>query len=380
MERDEASWMESVAAAGTVADAGAATAALLAEAAALAGATGAFVVISGERRPHATWGTVPDGAEALLAPGRCVRLDDGAHALYAVALRARDAEVGLLALVGEADAWDAGLAACPRLALLATVLALVVENDRLFEEARRARQARDHFLVAIHHELRTPATAVLLNTGLLRSGLVGTLPPRLQGAVEMLETDVQELVRVAGNVLDLGSLSAGVQPAGDELVRPREAVIEQLRRVEPAAKQKGLTLAVHLPRSLPVVQTDPERFGRILLHLFANAVKFTDEGRIDVYLERTTRPTPRGRREQVLMVRVVDTGRGMPVEEIERVFEPFAQVDEGARTESRRRGLGLGLTLANRLAASIGGSIALESEAGRGTTATFTLPWRRAHG
>jgi protein-histidine pros-kinase len=221
---------------------------------------------------------------------------------------------------------------------------------------------------------------VLLNTGLLRSGLVGTLPPRLQGAVEMLETDVQELVRVAGNVLDLGSLSAGVQPAGDELVRPREAVIEQLRRVEPAAKQKGLTLAVHVPRSLPVVQTDPERFGRILLHLFANAVKFTDEGRIDVYLERTTRPTPRGRREQVLLIRVVDTGRGMPVEEIERVFEPFAQVDEGARTESRRRGLGLGLTLANRLAASIGGSIALESEAGRGTTATFTLPWRRAHG
>jgi signal transduction histidine kinase len=255
--------------------------------------------------------------------------------------------------------------------------ALVLEHDQLFEEARRALQARDHFLTAINHELRTPATALMLNAGLIHSGLMGQLPQPLQKRVQALESDVAELVRVIANVLDLGKLESGSTPASADLVNPRELVLELLRRVEPSANRKALSLSVFVPRALPLMQTDRERVSRILLHLFANAIKYTEQGGIQVRVERSTAAAGTAKREAFLFVRVTDTGRGIPPEEMERIFEPFAQVEEGARTDSQQRGIGLGLPLARKLARSLGGDVLVDSPVGRGTVATLQLPYRQ---
>lgn len=258
---------------------------------------------------------------------------------------------------------------------LAGVSALVVENDRLYEEARLARQARDHFLTALNHELRTPATALMLDAGILQSGIFGDLPEPASRMADQLETHINDLVRVVSNVLDLARLEAGVSGAREDLIQPRQTVLDLLRKAEPAAKRKGVEISVYLPRSLPAMQTDRERFSRILLHLVSNAVKYTERGMVEVRVESATRSVGGHRREPVLTVSVRNPGRGIPPEQLDRVFEPFAQVDEGSRTDSTRRGIGLGLSLARKMARSLGGEVTIESEPERGTVAQLILPY-----
>ncbi|MDQ3605070.1 MAG: HAMP domain-containing histidine kinase [Gemmatimonadota bacterium] len=399
-ELDPESWVRAVGFATSATDVAEALRGILAEAVQASGAAAGAVVELQRLCCRAAWGCDPSELEPLLRPDGAIAaaLARGASwsrgpllisephlpsesvagepgRLLLAPLRARDLVTGCLLLFyrGEAEPTPAQWRGVAGFAGLAT---LALENDHLSEEARRARQARDHFLTAIHHELRTPATAFMLHAGLLQSGHTAELPPRLQRTVETLEASVSELVRVIGSVLSLARLEAGTAPAGTDVVNPRELVLELLRRVEPTVERKRLSLAVFLPRSLPLLQTDAERLRRILLHLFANAIKFTDEGGIEVRVERAARAAGGKKREPMLIVSVSDTGRGVPETEIERIFEPFAQVDEGARTDSESRGVGLGLTLARKLARSLGGEVVVESTEGEGTVATLLLPYR----
>ncbi len=306
------------------------------------------------------------GAQLLRLNGQ----DGFAHLLW-VPLELRGAGAGSMLLLysgaepGEETVREAEAAG--------TAVALVLENDHLYEEARIAGQSRDHFLVALNHELRTPATALLLESDILRSGMLGELPPRTSEMLERAEAHVGEIVRVLEGIRDLGE--AQTPSEATELVEPRKFVATLLRRVEPTARRKGLTLSLHYPPDLPLLQTDPGRLSRVLLHLLDNAIRFTDEGKIEVRLTRTTKPS-RTRRIRVLVVAVCDTGHGIPADELERVFEPFAQVQEGARSASSERGVGLGLSLARRLARTLSAEVKLESELGKGTTASLILPYQ----
>ncbi|HEX8359465.1 MAG TPA: HAMP domain-containing sensor histidine kinase [Longimicrobium sp.] len=311
-------------------------------------------------------------AEALARPG----FRRGAQVLEAerlvwVPLELRGVRAGsmLLFLGGEAP----GAEALREAEAAGTAVALVLENGQLYEEARLARQSRDHFLVALNHELRTPATALLLESDILRSGLLGDLPPRTLQMLERAEEHVSEIVRVLEGVRELGEAQSPAQEP--ELVEPRKFVGDLLRRVEPTARRKGLTLSLHYPPNLPLLQTDPARLARVLLLLLDNAIRFTGEGKVEVRLIRAMRPS-RTRRAPVLVISVRDTGPGIPADELERVFEPFAQVQEGARSGSSERGVGLGLALARRLSRTLAAEVTLESELGKGTTASLILPYQ----
>jgi signal transduction histidine kinase len=316
--------------------------------------------VSLARDPHA--GSWPEEyEEVLLVPLRVRGLASGAIALFfqdaAPAAPGRD-----------------------RVAVLAAFAALVLENERLYESARAAEQSRDHFLAALNHEMRTPATAFILMAEMIRTAAPDALPPRLERLLHEAEEQVTQLVDVLHRVLDLGHIEEHADTAGEDIVQTRRVVTELMRRMEPAAKRKGLALALHTPRDLPPLQTDLSRFSRILLHLLSNAIKYTSDGRVDVRLERTTWQAGKGRTEPVLVVRVIDTGRGIPPGELQRIFEPFTQVDEGARTDSWKRGIGLGLPLARQLARTLGGDVIVESTPGRGTTASLLLPFNRGVG
>ncbi len=301
------------------------------------------------------------GARVLEAEGRLVW----------VPLELRGVRAGsmLLFLDGEPPAAEA----LRQAEAAGTAVALVLENGQLYEEARLARQSRDHFLVALNHELRTPATALLLESDILRSGMLGDLPPRTAQMLERAEEHVSEIVRVLEGVRELGEAQSPAQEP--ELVEPRKFVRDLLRRVEPTARRKGLTLSLHYPPNLPLLQTDPARLARVLLLLLDNAIRFTGEGGVEVRLVRAMKPS-RTRRAPVLVVTVRDTGPGIPPDELERVFEPFAQVQEGARSVSAERGVGLGLALARRLARTLSAEVGLESTLGKGTTASLTLPYQ----
>ncbi|HEX2189797.1 MAG TPA: HAMP domain-containing sensor histidine kinase, partial [Longimicrobiaceae bacterium] len=357
------------------------------------------VVDADRQLPRALRGWEPDGFAPLLAPGGAVaealarreswidrprlippdpappgRPDPAGGMLLLVPLHVRALAVGALVLALPPGAarereWETARA-CAGLA------ALVLEHERAAEEARTARQARDHFLTALNHEIRTPALALTLNAEALRTFASAGVPAHLQKMLASTQTAITTIVRVLEGVLQLGE--KGVDPAvrGD-VVHPREAVLQLLRRVEPAADRKGLPISFHAQRDLPPLQTDASRFSKVLLHLFSNAIKYTAEGSIEVRVERTGRWIGSGRRRPFLAVRVVDTGPGIPREVLDQMLEPFTQVGDAARTDSHVRGVGLGLPLARRLARSLGGDLLLESDPGRGTVASLFLPYHR---
>lgn len=292
-------------------------------------------------------------------------------------IQMRAVEVGVLVLLF-ADARTPPSATVRTTAqCVAALLAPILEHERLAEELRRTERARHEFLAALNHELRTPATALVLDSFVVRSGMYGELPTPLRKSLEQIESHVEWLVGVLEGVLDLSGADSVERGDNGDIIQPREAVLELLRKVEPAAKKKELPILFFSPRTLPVLQTDLSAFSRILLHLFSNAIKYTSEGRIEVRLEQGSRPVHRRRRETVLVIRVIDTGSGIPPEEQERVFEPFAQVGDGARSDSHVRGAGLGLAVARNLARSLRGEIRIDSTVGTGTTVTFLIPYLR---
>ncbi|HEV2148708.1 MAG TPA: HAMP domain-containing sensor histidine kinase, partial [Longimicrobiaceae bacterium] len=311
----------------------------------------------------------PEGMEAAGPDGRA-----GALLLIPLHLRALAVGAIVLALPESATAdegeWETARA-CAALA------ALVLEHEQAFEDARQARQARDHFLTALNHEIRTPALALMLNADALRTLAGEGVPPRLSRLMASTQTAITTIIRVLEGVLELGDREAADAASGGDVVQPREAVLQLLRRIEPAADRKKLPIAFHARRDLPPLQTDAARFSRILLQVLSNAIKYTAEGSIEVRVERVGRWTATARRRPFLSVRVADTGRGIPREVLEQMLEPFTQDADPARTESHLRGAGLGLALARRLARSLGGDLLIESEPGRGTAASLFLPYHR---
>jgi len=388
-------WARSIRMAAGTSDARAAVKELLEEAVSATGAEGGVLLEGDAWVPRDIHRLSNELVESLLATGASVRTtldrigdwlddfvvvpapDEGAGNFLLIPLRVRELCTGAMILSFSSDRPPPDPAQ-EAAAAFASFIAILLENARLEYESRSALQLREHFLTALNHELRTPANVLLLNAELLRSGTFGELPPRLEQALHEAETNVRLMIAVLRRVLDLGQLGDQAAPERSEVLHPREAVAGLLRRMEPAAKRKNLALALYVPRNLPPIQTDPDRFERIILQLVSNAVKYTSAGGVDVRIERGRRNVGPHRQEPVLIVRVVDTGRGIPAEQIERVFEPFAQVEEGARGDSGRRGVGLGLPLARQLARSLRGDVKIESSYGHGTTASLLLPYHSA--
>jgi signal transduction histidine kinase len=353
---------------------------------AVGGAAG-FILEEGGARPRVAEGWAPAQLEEQLGPAGVVGealarreswLDATLHlplptgTLLLVPMQLRALSVGTLAIDFREKAPGPGEGSLAQ--AFADLAALALEHDRLYEDARVAHQERDHFLVALNHELRTPAMTLALNAHLLRAGVAGDLPPKLEKTLQKVEADVATIVRILEGLRALGEVQAGDSP--QELIQPRKVALELLRRVEPAADRKKLRLALYAPRTMPLLQTDLKRLSHILLHLLSNAIKYTTEGGIEVRLEQSTRVVGPHKRLPVLWIRVRDTGCGIPAAELERILDPFVQVEEGARTDSPTRGFGLGLSVARRLARSLGGELLVESTPGQGTTASLSLPYR----
>lgn len=363
--------------------------AVLREAVAATGACGGAVVEREGVRIRAVSGCSEGGLQPLLEPGGAVagafaRLEEwidshlqlrggsGTRTVL-VPMQMRGVATGALVLQFP-DRSPVAEGAHETAGAFADAAALALENEHLFEEARVARQGRDHFFTALNHEIRTPAMALMLSADMMR--LEGTkVPARLQKVLEQAQNHLRTIIRVLDGALELGDTP---EEAGGErdVVQPRQFVRDLLMRVEPAANRKKLPISFYVPPNLPPLQTDPARLSQILLHLVSNAIKYTTEGGIEVRLQRTVRTVGRHRREPVLEVRVRDTGRGIPAAELGRIMDPFVQVEEGARSDSRSRGVGLGLALSRRLARSLGGELSIESAPGEGTVATLVLPYR----
>jgi signal transduction histidine kinase len=242
--------------------------------------------------------------------------------------------------------------------------AALVEASDARMMAEHANNAKTVFLRAMSHELRTPLNAISGYTEILELGIRGSVNPEQVKDLGRIKRAAAYLLRLINDVLTIARLE-GARPLHviSIPVNPVLAEVEGLCTLQ--AKANGLTLTVPPLESELFVAADAERFQQILLNLITNAIKFTPNGgNVSVACEEE-----RG----VVRIRVTDTGVGVRLSDMERVFEPFVQIDRHLTTATQQ-GVGLGLSISRELARAMRGDLTLESTEGVGSTFTLTLP------
>ncbi|KAI9132191.1 GAF domain-containing hybrid sensor histidine kinase/response regulator [Acaryochloris sp. CCMEE 5410] len=237
---------------------------------------------------------------------------------------------------------------------------LVIVNAAL----KRAAGLKDEFLSTMSHELRTPLTAIIGLAEVLREEVYGSLNPKQLKSVCTIEESGETLLAQLNDLIDLSKIESGNLVLERGRVSMGALVESCLAIVRPQALEQNITLSHHIPSDLAEVTGDELRLRQVLQNLISNALKFTpQDGEVSVQATADA--------EQV-QVSVTDTGIGITPAELSNIFEPFVQLDSSwARPYS---GTGLGLTLVQRLVNLHGGTVKVESEVGRGSTFTVTLP------
>jgi two-component system phosphate regulon sensor histidine kinase PhoR len=240
---------------------------------------------------------------------------------------------------------------------------VMLEN---ISELVRLRRIRSEFIDNLSHELRTPLANVRLLTEMLMDDLENEeVSTRVRERVATIDIETGHLVQMINELLDLSRIeqSSTVVRHDEVLVPP--LVAASMRRLRTFAERQGVVLIELVPDDLPPIRGDEERLDQLLMNLLHNAIKFSPEGGT---VTVTTDEHPDG-----VVVSVTDHGEGIPRKDQARVFERFYKVDR-----ARQRGLGgtgLGLAIARHIAEAHGGRIWLESEEGRGSTFSFSLPF-----
>jgi signal transduction histidine kinase len=254
--------------------------------------------------------------------------------------------------------------ALDRVRLRIAAAAAIAEAGEARMMAEHANNAKTVFLRAMSHELRTPLNAISGYTEILELGIRGTVNPEQVKDLGRIKRAAAYLLRLINDILTIARLE-GARPLNviSIPVNPVLAEVEGLCALQ--AKASGLVLTVPLCEREIHVAADAERFQQILLNLITNAIKFTpDGGSIEVTCDDDS---------GVVRVRVKDTGVGVRLVDIDRVFEPFVQIDRHL-TKSTQQGVGLGLSISRELARAMRGDLTLQSAEGTGSTFTLTLP------
>jgi protein-histidine pros-kinase len=234
------------------------------------------------------------------------------------------------------------------------------------EELERANKAKDLFLATMSHELRTPLNAIIGFTGTLLMRLPGPLTPEQEKQLRTVQSSGRHLLSLINDLLDLAKIEAGKVELHFEQTVCQEVLAEVAAALRPQAERKGLDFQVSAPDEDVVFPTDRRALHQIVLNLLTNAIKFTEKGVVRVELE--SEGQEKGRR---LRVRVIDTGIGIPPEELAGLFQAFSRLD-GAKRRGNE-GTGLGLHLSEKLAGLLGGHITVRSEFGQGSEFTLEL-------
>ena len=219
--------------------------------------------------------------------------------------------------------------------------------------------------------MRTPLNSIIGFTGILLQKLAGPLNPEQNKQLEMVRTSARHLLALINDVLDISKIEAGQLEVECVPFDLRAAIANVTDLMRPTAEKKTLAFQVGVSSEVGVVNSDRRRVEQVLLNLLSNAIKFTERG--SVTLRAEWKPgISAGNATPGIRISVADTGMGIKAEHLAILFQPFRQVETGL--SRNHEGTGLGLAICQKLAAKLGGAIHVESEWGRGSVFSFTLP------
>ncbi len=246
-----------------------------------------------------------------------------------------------------------------------------IELARVNAELRRAHRLKDEFLAGISHEVRTPLSAILGLAELLRAKIVGPLNDEQIDMLSRINESGRHLLEVINDFLELAKIEAGRFELEPRLTGAHQICTASVRMINELALRKHQTVRVNLDPKVEALYADERRLRQALINLLSNAVKFTPPGgTIGLDLEGDPE-------HEVVRITVWDTGIGIAPEDIPRLFQPFSQIHN--EYQHHQAGSGLGLVMVAHLAELHGGSVSLESEPGKGSRFTITLPWTREY-
>jgi signal transduction histidine kinase len=236
------------------------------------------------------------------------------------------------------------------------------------QQLQRLDQMKAEFISIATHELKTPINVINGYTELMEEGIYGTTSPKQREALQTIEEQTRVLTNLVNQLLDISRLEAGGLQLEMQSVLLQDLFTRIERSFTVLARKKNIDFKVDVESSVPVaIEADADRLSdQVLGNLLSNALKFTPaEGKILVRAWS---------RDEQLFIEVHDTGEGMPQDQLPYIFDKYFQVGQQARA----KGAGLGLAIAREIVEAHGGNIAVDSQTGKGTTFTITIPVRHA--
>jgi signal transduction histidine kinase len=293
------------------------------------------------------------------------------RALLAVPLLRKDRHVGGLVIRRKV----AGKFTEPVVNLLQTFAAqsvIAIHNARLFHEiedkGREIQLANKHkseFLANMSHELRTPLNAILGYTELIIDNIYGDVPEMIQEVLERVAKNGRHLLNLINDVLDLSKIEAGRLSLSLDDYSIQDIIQTVFTSVKPLAVEKNLELKMAVSEVLKTGKGDEQRIAQVILNLLGNAIKFTEQGKVEVAATVSN---------ETFLISVSDTGPGLSETDQKNIFDEFRQAD-GSSTRAKG-GTGLGLSISKKIVEMHGGRIWVDSSLGKGSTFSFTLPIR----
>jgi PAS domain S-box-containing protein len=342
--------------------------------------------------PFKNYFTDPSRAEAAINQV----LNEGKVTNYELTARARD---GTLTVVSynastfhDRDRMLQGVFAAAR-----DVTELKLFEQRLQQknvELEEASRMKSEFLANMSHELRTPLNAIIGFSEVLVDGLVGEMTDQQRGFLTDIFSSGKHLLSLINDILDLSKIEAGKMTLDLEPVQVSSLFANSLSIIREKAAARNIHLTMDAPEELGTIRSDARKVKQIVYNLLSNAVKFTSErGEVKLEATRVLRaevgrlsdasmgrsfPLVDNEFTDFLKITVTDSGMGISPDGLELLFKPFSQVDSGLARKFE--GTGLGLAMVKLLADLHGGSVAVESEVGKGSRFTVWLPFRAAEG
>jgi two-component system sensor histidine kinase GlrK len=252
-----------------------------------------------------------------------------------------------------------------RIAAPPEIQALAEDFNRMGTRLQELDELKEDFIRHVSHDLRTPLTVIKEASGLLREGAVAGSAHQQDELLSIIRSECDRLIASVNRILDLSRMEANMMAYRIAPVDPMAIARQVVLKLAPLAMARRIDLALE-PATLPLVRADQEQLSQLLENLLGNALKFTPAGGA----VRVCAAAPEAPGDPVQMA-VRDTGTGIAMEDLEKIFEKFRRIETGGPTA---RGTGLGLTIAKHIVTAHGGKIWAESRPGAGSTFCFTLP------